>query len=107
MSELSLGQIIALRLSTISEDDESMARVIDETLNSILEQTIICTKEAALDGLLKEFDAQIAREKGKHFSWHVCGDAMQIKYFNGRIDGLSVGKCLLEDYLKSEESCDE
>ncbi|EOG1474716.1 hypothetical protein ACK3GY_002114 [Vibrio parahaemolyticus] len=107
MSELSIGQVIAARLSTIDEDNESMVRVIDETLNSILEQTIICTKESVLDGLLKEFDAQIAREKGKHFSWHVCGDAMQIKYFNGRIDGVSVGKYLLENYFKSEDSDDE
>ncbi|ENG7519519.1 hypothetical protein ACP6H4_02025 [Vibrio harveyi] len=64
-------------------------------------------QEKILDDLLSVFDERIENEKGERSEQIILGDALLVKYCNGRVDGVDTGRALVERYFASLEATDE
>ncbi|MBE4070196.1 hypothetical protein HJ122_18690 [Vibrio parahaemolyticus] len=74
------------------------------------EDEIKAYQEKILDDLLNIFDEQIENEKGERGhrgELIIRGDALLVKYYDGRVDGVDTGRALVERYFASLEASDE
>ncbi|MEK2041100.1 hypothetical protein WOB69_01005 [Vibrio parahaemolyticus] len=71
------------------------------------EDEIKAYQEKILDDLLNVFDEQIENEKGERGEKIIRGDALLLKYCDGRVDGVDTGRALVEHYFASLEASDE